>query len=217
MDTQNRFWQKYGKLLSTIAEHHSMLSLRWIEFCSCHNINLFNQRQRKVYQILEDSTLSEAIIEYQNFLVSEIASTNIAEQLEMLGASSSRIKGRNSIENKIDRYIFVQDEHGHSPINKCLNDIWGIRVITNEEYNLKEIQNVIESKTFSEKLRAISSIKEAGAYKAIHVYFSHGNNTFDCELQIWYKKFVESNELSHRRHKQQYTLWESVLKEDGNK
>ena len=203
--------------MTTIARHHSLISRHWKEYCADKNVALFNQKNRKVYEILVDSTISEAIIKYQDFLVSEITSTDIAEQLEKLGASNSRIKGRNSIENKIDSYVLFHNEKGHSSIKKCLNDIWGIRIITEEKYTIEEIRQLIKSNQFVEKVRVIESIKADGAYNALHVYFSYDNRAFDCELQIWYKEFAETNELSHREHKQQYTWWESTLKEEFDK
>jgi len=59
-----------------------------------------------------------------------------------------------------------------------------------------------------------------GKYRATHIYFYGDNNkNFPWELQIWKPDDFETNEESHKFHKQEYVAWAADYKnsfeEDG--
>ena len=93
------------------------------------------------------------------------------------------------------------------PINKCCNDLFGIRIIIKEDYSLEEIINHV--KACYPDLKVIDSSKNE--YKAIHVYFSENNYSFPWELQIWTEKYEMKNLNSHKKYKQGYTIWEERI------
>lgn len=123
--------------------------------------------------------------------------------LNQFGHINTRIKGQNSIEYKIENYV-LNHENGNVPINKCLNDLFGIRVIIAEDISHKDIQNYITDRYPA--LKCIDSSK--GDYIATHVYFKDDNFSFPWELQIWKSSDKDKNLSSHKQYKQEYTKWE---------
>lgn len=51
-----------------------------------------------------------------------------------------RTKAKNSIEYKIKNYI-ENHENGKVPINKCLNDLFGIRIICTKKIKMNKLNN----------------------------------------------------------------------------
>ncbi len=122
-----------------------------------------------------------------------------------------RTKAKNSIEYKIKNYI-ENHENGKVPINKCLNDLFGIRIICAEKIDNELIQELVKSKFHN--LKCIDSSKKD--YKATHIYFRQGKFSFQWELQIWNREDEINNLNSHEKYKQDYIKWEKENK-GGNK
>lgn len=207
----DKFFYNYNKLISEMYKIHEDICFKWENFCNENNISIFNQKKREVSDILKDENISQAIYSYQEFLLDK--SSNISSQLKECGASKCRVKARNSIEDKIARYIHSA-EKGASPIKKCLNDIFGVRILTDREYTTTEIEKIIYENCGygKEELRVINSNKPNQSYLGTHIYFHKDNFNYDWELQIWYRAYAQSNEASHKEYKQGYTMWEELLK-----
>ena len=124
----------------------------------------------------------------------------------------SVIISMSSLQDKINRYYAEKKhEYGKISINKCVNDILGIRLIFNEEENLHEIMNYINKKY--NNLKSIDSSKDG--YVATHAYFiKNDNSKFQWELQLWNKKDVENNKECHEKYKQEYTKFENTSEVD---
>ena len=105
-------------------------------------------------------------------------------------------------------------EFGAVPINKCFNDLYGIRIIFNENIDHNKIKSFIENK-YKEKLKCIDSSKEEG-YVATHVYFKNNNYSFLWELQIWDKSHECGKDVSVSTHFVQTDSksWTSVVEKD---
>lgn len=84
-----------------------------------------------------------------------------------------RTKAKNSIEFKIENYM-KNHENGKVPINKCFNDLLGIRIICNKQLTYDEILKLVDTKYSN--LKCIDSSKDE--YKATHIYFKKDNYTF---------------------------------------
>ncbi len=122
----------------------------------------------------------------------------------MVNTVNTRVKALNSIQDKIEKYE-NKKESGKIPIKKCLNDIFGLRIILNNSISYDEIIKYIEENY--PYLKCIKAFR--GSYKAIHVYFGNDDNMkFQWELQIWNKEDEHTNLISHAKHKQEYTKWE---------
>ena len=107
----------------------------------------------------------------------------------------------------INRYIDNKPEHGLSPINKCVNDLFRIRIICDGEIDFEDLQNHINC---SYGLKCINAAK--ADYIATHIYFKRDNYSFPWELQVWEKRYTDSNLISHHKYKQNYVLWENEAK-----
>lgn len=125
---------------------------------------------------------------------------------------TARVKTQNSIAYKIERYKTDRHEFGKIPINKCINDLFGIRIILETTSPYGEIHSLMQNMCVG-KYRCINSSKND--YKAIHLYFKKDNRSFPWELQVWKKCDVESNFISHKNYKQEYTTWEKESREGG--
>ena len=120
----------------------------------------------------------------------------------------NRIKNVNSLSSKLYQYIQVKDEKGDVPINKCVNDIYGLRVEIPIR-SISKIKKMIERIKARENLicKIIDSSKNG--YRAVHLYLFKDNRSLRWEIQFWPLKFDAKNRDSHARHKQFYTKWES--------
>lgn len=122
---------------------------------------------------------------------------------------SYRVKNKNSVEYKISNYCQYH-ENGKVPINKCINDLMGFRIVSDYVFN----NDILTSHIREQGIKCIDSSKDE--YRAIHTYFERDNFSFPWELQIWMKKDEASNLDSHKRYKQGYTSWEKLAKEIKN-
>lgn len=176
----------------------------------------FNMKKQKMKDILNKSSLLSNIYSYRTFLLNN----SIDSELKLLFLKNNelenanlfvRIKNDNSIQDKIYRYNHEEHHnYGEESINKCLNDILGIRIIVKEDIDYDSLQTYLQNKY--DTIRCIISHPEESDYYAVHVYFGRGNNqNFRWELQIWDEKHSKSNEESHRNYKQNYKVWENKI------
>ena len=117
-----------------------------------------------------------------------------------------RIKQSESIREKIKYYLGPQHENGKVPINKSLNDFLGFRILVD---NVVLIYNNLNQDKSIVDIIDRMYMRNEGNYVGLHIYFKNGNNKFfPWELQIWCVSDSESNEESHKIHKQKrkYTL-----------
>ena len=171
-----------------------------------------NLKKYQVCDIYVDGTIYKSIIGYVQLLNER--SANITLQLSSACSCqvTARVKAQNSIEYKIQNYKTDRHEFGRIPINKCVNDLFGVRIILESPLTFEEIHAFVEE-TYQGKYRCIDSSKLD--YKAVHLYFRENNQSFPWELQIWNRCDVESNFASHKKYKQEYTTWEKESKEGG--
>lgn len=123
---------------------------------------------------------------------------------------SSRVKQPQSRLSKLLTYRFEKQEQGKSPINKCLNDLFGCRIILTYD-DIEATYDIIDS-----EVKEITNVKVTKKnnddYEAIHIYCKGLDNTyFPWEIQIWHSDKVESNKISHERHKQSYLEWSEIM------
>ena len=191
-----------NKLIFLIQKEYEEINNKWI--LSNDYVEL-NMKKIQVDDVYKDETLLLHIFNYRIFI-----NDNISEMMEniqkkfFLNTVNTRVKSTNSIQFKIQNYV-RNHENGKVPLKKCLNDIFGIRMIFNDDINYKEIKEFINNNYPS--LKCIKSVKQK--YNAVHIYFGNDNNkNFQWELQLWDKKHEKSNLESHAMYKQDYTKWE---------
>lgn len=199
--------EELERLIDFIQFKYIELTDKWEQSNYYSKINLKNNL---VYSLLDNKEILDAIVNYREF----INQNNIQLLMEFKQFNTEkstinvRTKAKNSIEYKIKNYI-QNHEGGKVAINKCFNDLFGIRIICNSELNNNEIVNLVNNK--NNKLKCIDSSKESG-YKATHIYFKKDNFSFQWELQVWNKIDEKNNINSHEQYKQDYVKWEKENK-----
>ncbi len=164
-----------------------------------------NMKSAKVKDFYDNSVFLNYAFDYRNFIDDNVGEIFNTEFNRFVNTVNSRVKAVNSIQSKINKYAVGKKEHGEVSINKCLNDIFGIRIIFDDRIDYKEIERFIKN-AFPD-LKCILANREK--YSAVHVYFGKGSNRrFQWELQIWDKNHEKTNLLSHAKHKQDYAKWE---------
>lgn len=186
---------KINRIIESINEEHLRISHSHI------HIFKYNLKKRTVKSILTEFDkqflIDEAFIamcqEYKNILHQHLA------EIEANTNIRCRIKSDDSIESKLVHYVKRKNEDGNVPLNKCLNDFLGFRLI------VSDMLDVYKNLIHDEKIIQIAKIylRQDADYRAIHLYFKNSNNKFfPWELQVWDKLDEEKNELSHRHHKE---------------
>ena len=199
--------EELNKLIIFIDQEYSRLSNEWKEKEIYIQIN---QKNKLVKDINKDEKILNSIFNYRLFINKKHLDLKVnLNQLGLLSEVNSRVKAQNSIEYKIYNYMSDKHEFGKIPLNKCFNDIYGIRIIFINNVKYEDIKEFIEDK-YKGKLKCYDASK--GNYKATHIYFKKDNYSFQWELQIWNKENEKSNIISHEKYKQEYTKWEKKIK-----
>lgn len=209
MDIMSDSYNELKSLIDYIQEMYLIITDIWEKQDTTLKINL---KTSLVSHINDNDLIYKYICDYVNFLNEQ--SSDI-----LLGLSSvcsykvnARIKTYNSIEYKIQNYTTEKHGNGKIPINKCFNDLFGVRIFLEEPLTFEKIYDFIKN-DYKGKYKCIDSSKLD--YKATHIYFKKNNQTFQWELQIWNKCDTENNFDSHKKYKQEYTNWEKESKEGG--
>lgn len=201
-------FEELKSLIDFIQSEYDVVTGEWL--CSTStNINL---KKSQVADIDVDGSIYKSIMEYVQLL--NARSAGITLQLSCMCTSkvTARVKAQNSIEYKLQNYKTDRHECGKVPINKCVNDLFGIRIILDVPLPFEEIHAFIQD-TYDGKYKCIDSSKYD--YKAVHLYFKKNNQSFPWELQIWNRCDADNNLASHKKYKQEYTTWEKESKEGG--
>ena len=203
-------FEELERLINFIQKEYIEFNEKWQKSNYYYKFNLKNNL---VCDLLNDEMMLETIFNYREF----INENNIQLVMDFKQFNSEiskvniRTKTKNSIEFKIKNYN-DNHENGKIPIEKCLNDLFGIRIICSEKINYDEIVNFIKEK--HKKLKCIDSSKKD--YRATHIYFKQDNFNFQWELQIWNKEDETNNINSHEKYKQDYVKWEKENKGGEN-
>ena len=198
------------KLISFIQTEYIELTEKWEQSVYYSKINL---KSNVVCDVLENKIILDAIVNYREFINEN--NIQLVMDFKQFNTNKSKVnirtKAKNSIEYKIKNYM-QNHENGKVPINKCFNDLFGIRIICENELTNNQITNLINNKYSN--LKCINSSKKD--YKATHIYFKKNNFSFQWELQVWNKSDEINNIDSHEKYKQDYVRWENENK-GGNK
>ena len=203
MNNSLKNMEELKQIIIFIRDKYDKISNEWENNSEYISLNMQKYQVKDIYN--NDKILAY-ILNYRNFINEK--ATEIIDSIKLLNTTNiviCRVKALNSIQYKIENYE-KNHENGKIPIRKCLNDLFGIRLISEEEITFETIKEFL-NKNFPE-LKCIHSKKEQ--YDAVHIYFGNDNNKkFQWELQLWDKLHEESNYISHAKHKQGYTKWES--------
>lgn len=203
--------EELEQIVKFIIEEHKKSNEKWrnSEYYFKLNLNKIEVKD------IPNSEYLENILNYREFI--NINNVDLMEELKdkfTVGNTKilNRVKLKNSVEDKIAQYNTERHENGNIPVNKCLNDLFGVRAIYDSDVNFDEIHNFIKEKFPNNQIRCVDrNIKNDNGiltYKAVHLYVKEDNFNFQWELQIWDRKNELMNFNSHEEYKQRYTAWE---------
>ena len=199
--------EELDRLIIFIQQEYNKLFDEWKQS------NLYepiNQKNKLVKDIKNDNNILNIILNYRLFINENHLDLKLGfNELDLKNEVNSRVKAQNSIEYKINNYMTEKHEYGKVPLNKCFNDLYGIRIIFSESVEHQNIKSFIEKK-YNGTLKCYDASK--GNYVATHIYFKKDNFSFQWELQIWDKEHEKTNIISHEQYKQEYTKWEKANK-----
>ena len=132
--------EKINEVIKTILSMYNTINNKWK---SSENYIKINQRKNQVIDIVLNPEIMENIIKYREFVNNEVSYIEYRLQIFNNLNITSRVKQKNSIESKIWHYIFKKT-NGKSSMNKCINDIYGIRIIVDDSINYEDIQKLID-------------------------------------------------------------------------
>lgn len=194
---------------NTINNLHKKTSTEWIK----NQEDTFNLKRKQVRHICsEKTTIDQFFLDYMNRYCNELMTVQFSPVL--IGLSNeynltTRIKHPDSRISKMLHYRFYKSEQGCVNLNKCLNDLFGLRIIVNDFNHTEESINYLNNLLENSAIKVHNSCKHD--YKATHLYFFNGSNHFfPWELQIWNQSDFETNIKSHAQHKQGYTKWPNM-------
>lgn len=117
--------------------------------------------------------------------------------------------------SNLKSYDCNKKEKGRIKTHKCLNDLFGFRVVDNDpidcEFLTKELQGLLPAEVI------VTNSSKPDGYKAVHVYTPAANGHFKWELQIWDRESYDRNISLHESHKRKYIsdLKEAAQAEKG--
>lgn len=189
-------------LAKKINHLHKTFGEEWI---TEESVNLKTKRIEHI--CFEESFIDSSFYNYAMKYIQKVARFSVENvySIDSPYRLVSRTKSPDSIVAKIMYYRHEKSERGRVSINKCLNDLLGLRIFVSgfaHEENTKKLGEMLAKYS----IKVHNSCK--GEYRATHLYFQNKNNRlFPWELQIWNQEDEEKNLASHAVHKQDYTTW----------
>lgn len=194
------------QLIDKLLSSYNTINENWQSLDSYNPINL---RKKSIVDIQNNQIIWDAILQYRKFM--SVHQLDVLQEVSSLQSDTNRISVRikqlNSVEYKIFRYNTGQLK-GKVPINKCLNDLFGVRIIIDGSFAHDDLMKHLELTHPGIKLTDASK----NGYVASHLYIMPTNQLFPWELQIWKKEDERNNLESHKLYKQDYTSWENDYK-----
>ena len=147
-----------------------------------------NYSKKQVNHLMDSTELKGIFLDYIENYYQELKIFIQSELYNLDLNLDFRIKERESLDDKLYRY-YMGKEKGQIPLQKCVNDIFGMRIITPV--------NLIESKEFTKKCEELKDRKiiyfyytrHDNKYNGIHLYFKgKSNNYLPWELQSEHKQ-----------------------------
>ena len=198
----DKVYNELGSLIKYVQSMYTEVSDKWID----SNENQINLKRIYVLDADKNSKIYELILKYREFLGTYSALINLGVRSVCSYKVMSRIKTSNSIGYKIQAYKSQRHQCGKVPIIKCLNDLFGVRIILEQPLVFADIRDFVKSEFPDACYRCIDSSKDE--YRAVHLYFRAGNYAFPWDLQIWNECDTGTNLASHKAYKQDYVIWE---------
>ena len=103
-----------------------------------------NLKKSQVADIDADGAIYRHIMGYVQLLNDKSADITLRLSGVCACVVTARVKAQNSIEYKIQTYKTDRHEFGRVPINKCVNDLFGLRIFLSAPLTFEDINRFIE-------------------------------------------------------------------------
>lgn len=127
-------------LIDYIQTVYTEITNEWLHGTSVK----LNLKKSQVSDIDVDGTIYKSIMEYVQLLNERSAGITLQLSFVCSCQVTARVKAQNSIEYKIQNYKTDRHELGRVPINKCVNDLFGVRIILESPLTFEEIHAFVE-------------------------------------------------------------------------
>lgn len=134
--------EELRQLIILIQHQFTQISNQWKRSSDYYAINMQTTRVDDVYN---NEKLLSHIFDYRKFINDNVSGVidEIIQEQHFLNVITTRVKAVNSIQFKIQNYE-LKPEQGKVALKKCLNDIFGIRMIIWDNINYEEIIKYIQ-------------------------------------------------------------------------
>lgn len=207
----------YERIIHILYEEHNKHTKEWLET----QPKTYNLGKTCICDICSSDKNGKIITEnFKEYIYSYINSLmslyfKILERID--NECNISIRGRIKSEESIILKIYNKNNQdtGKFPIEKCLNDLLGFRIIDPKyDENIDSLLMYFDGLAKESKMRIRHLNRLNGEYIAYHVYFRGADNKyFPIELQIWDAKNEAINLGSHESYKKEYTNWPKEYKE----
>lgn len=140
----------------------------------------------------------------------QLRSYNFEKSLGCLSQSPSydfqyRVKDSTSMINKLQHYAYLSDvkSEGKKFLMKCLNDLFGCRIVCNLDTNLDKIEKWLQDhKRIQNGSQITYYYRDVQGYQGLHCYIKYyqRNLTLPWEIQFWDSKNEITNYQLHEKH-----------------
>ena len=134
-------FEELKRLINFIQVEYIEFNKKWQNSIYYSKINL---KDNLVINLVDNEALLSSVFNYREFINEN--NIQLLMDFKQFNTENSKVnirtKTKNSIEYKIENYI-KNHEHGIIPINKCLNDLFGIRIICKENLYYDDILKMI--------------------------------------------------------------------------
>lgn len=200
-----------SSLVEEINSTHDLFSNSWLN----NQETKVNLKTKRINHIIDsEKVIALDFLNIINSYHSELLSLYTTTDFEFDYVDyeiRTRIKQKDSIINKLIQYR-IDNSEGKISINKCLNDMFGVRIIFDDlDHECPEFNACLKLLEEEYCLKVVKRNLEG--YSATHLYFKNESNfKFPWELQIWSKQDERYNIDSHKEHKskRKYTTWPEV-------
>lgn len=208
--------ETYKSIINIIHEEHNNSTKTWLEKQE-KTYNLANKNISDVYTLNKNEEYIEP--EFKAYMSSYIKILDELYMKIMLRINEEcnliirgRVKSTESINLKMSKK--AKQDNGKFSINRCLNDLLGLRIIdSNYNKNIDILESYLDELKDNQKIRIRHLNRENKEYRAYHIYFRGlDNKYFPVELQIWDKDNEQTNLVSHEMYKKEYTTWSDDYK-----
>ena len=169
--------EELERLIKFIEQEYFEFNKQWKESNYYYEINL---RKKTINDLIDDNILN-AIFNYREFINEK--NTKLIIDFMHFNTTKAKVnvrtKTRNSIEYKKENYI-ANHNNGEIPINKCFNDLFGIRIICMEELSKEQVLLLLNELTHQKRnIRQYIYILEK-TILAFHGNCKYGINVMKC-------------------------------------